>query len=82
MSPWSWWPIGEHFSHFSIYLLSRCPHFYGTEHVLGNPASPRNTAIYSREDAVPIYQLYLLAISIALRVRPRKLVTNSDPTTA
>lgn len=49
--------------------------------MLGNPASPRLTAIYSREDAVPIHQFNLLAISIALRVKPRKLVTNSDPIT-
>lgn len=81
MSPWSW-PIGEHFSHLSIYLLSQCPHSYGIEYVLGNPASPPLTAKYSRENAVPVYQLYLLAISLALRVRSRKLVTNSDLTTA
>lgn len=37
---------------------------------------------YSLENAVPIYQFRLLAISIALRVRSRKLVTNSDPTRA
>lgn len=64
-------------SDLGIYLLSRCPRFVG-QGVQVNSANSCLITIYSRGDVVPRIDFCFLAVSGALRVRPRKSITKSS----